>query len=130
MAWQVVNLPALQLTSVGSSFTNAIGSLDDAENITLFFTSSAATLSSGNTIQISQFDPAIVAPTGVTQSTNFFNLSSGVGSTAIGISTAAPGKTTLTLTAIGFRGLRIGLLSSVSGSTGEVIAHVTKQIFV
>ena len=128
MAWQVVNLPALQLSSVGSSFTNAIGSLDDAESITIFFTSSAATLSSGNTIWVSQFDPAIPAPVGVTQSTAFHMYSTALAL----VSTVSTGLTRnfVTISPVSFRGLTIGLVSSVSGSTGEVIAFATKQIFV
>ena len=62
MAWQVVNLPALIPTTTGAgAVTNFIGSLDDAESITIFMVSTANGGSSGATgltIQVTQWDPA------------------------------------------------------------------------
>lgn len=126
MSWQVVNLPALTVATTSAVVTNAIGNLDDAEGITLFFTSSATSLSSGTLVQISQFDPAINAPAGVTQSTGFFGLSSAIGS----FSTTSTSRNTLTIASpITFRGLRLSVLASANVA-GEVVAFATKTIFV
>jgi len=125
MAWQVCQLPPLIVATTAATATNAIGHLDDAESITLFFTSSATSLTSGTRIEISQFDPADNLPVGVTQSTQFFSLSSAVGL----ISTAAPAKTVVVITDVSFRGLRLAVLASANVA-GEVIAHACKQIFV
>lgn len=127
MAWQVANLPALIPTSSGSLFTNGIGSLDDAESITIFMTSSSATGSSAAAIQVSQFDPAIAAPVGVTQSTGWYLLT--IGSTTGG--TYVFGSTlsnAVTISPVSFRGIRLSALASAV--TTDTIAFATKQLFV
>lgn len=130
MAWQVVNLPNLVLvgTSAGA-FTNAIGSLDDAESITFFMVSTAAATSTGAAgilLQVSQFDPAVTAPGGVTQSTGFNTLSSTIFSTGAGLLTSS--GYAITVTNVAYRGLRLSGYSS--GTDGELIARVCKSILV
>lgn len=129
MSWQVVNLPKLTLATTGAAaVTNGIGNLDDAESITLYFVSTAAATSTGAllALQVSQFDPAVAAPVGVTQSTGWNTLSSIIFSTGAGLFTSS--GYAFTLAPIGFRGLRISGLSS--GTSGETIAYASKTIFV
>lgn len=124
MAYTVTNLPPLVAsgTSAGA-FTNAIGSLDDAESIMLFMTSSgnfASTGSAGLLLQVSQFDPAITAPVGVTQSTIWHTMST----TLFPIATSSGAAHVIN--AAGFRGIRLaGLTSAING---ELVARVTKMI--
>ena len=125
MSWQVVNLPPLTVATTSATTTNAIGNLDDAESIAIFVTSSATSLTSGTRIEVSQFDPAIGTPVGVTQSTQFFSLSSAVAL----FSTAAPAKVIQIITPVQFRGLRLVVLATANVA-GEIVAHVTKSIFV
>lgn len=125
MAWQVQQLPNLIVATTSALVTNGIGHLDDAESITLFFTSSATTLTSGTRIEISQFDPADSTSGQASLSTQFFSLSSAVAL----ISTAAPAKVTVTLTGVSFKGLRLAVLASANVA-GEVVAFASKQIFV
>ena len=104
-------------SSGGAAVSNTFGHLDDAEAITIFFTSSA--LSSAAAVQVSMFDPADTFPQGgVTQSSAWFTLANSATSAgAIQISPAA------------FRGLRLSITATSSGK-GEVIAWAVKQIFV
>jgi len=93
------------------------GHLDDASNITLFFTSSA--LSSAAGVQVSMFDPADTFPqAGVTQSSAWFALP-GFASSASAIA----------ISNISFRGLRLSI-TATSSAAGEIIAWATKQISV
>ena len=124
MADTVTNLPPLVAsgTSAGA-FTNGIGSLDDAQSIMLFMTSSGNFGSSGTAgllLQVSQFDPAIAAPVGVTQSTIWHTLST----VLFPLVTSSGGAHKIE--AGGFRGIRLaGLTSAISG---ELVARVTKMI--
>ena len=129
MSWQVVNLPNLTLvgTSAGSP-TIGIGSLDDAESITIFMNTTAVGTSTGAGtmgLQISQFDPAIPLPTGVTQSTVWYSISTGLFSTTAVVTSSG---VAFTLTNISYRGLR--LTGFTSGAAGEIIARASKTIFV
>jgi hypothetical protein len=119
----VKNLPALIATSSGSSVTQAIGKLDDASSITMFFASSYAAGTTGSVIQISQFDPFDPFPQpGVTESSGFYVISSSA------LAFATTNSNALVLSNISFRGLRIASLSSAIA--GEVISWVSKQISV
>lgn len=121
MAWQVTNLPNLLPTSSGSVNTNGVGSLDDAEVITIFLSTLSTTVSAS--IQVSQFDPAIAAPGGVTQSTQWYNFTNNPSTGTVVITSGA-----LTIADIGFRGLR--LVTSGGDAAGVIVAFATKQIFV
>lgn len=127
MAWQVVQLPPLTVATTAALVTNAIGSLDDADSIMIFVTSSATTLTSGARIEVSLFDPSITFSSAQTvgSSSAFYSLS-----TAAGLfSTAAPARTVQTIQPVAFRGLRLSVLASASVA-GEIVALVSKQIFV
>lgn len=124
MAYIVRDIGKLQVTSSASATTNALGHLDDSASITLFFTSSFGGSSTGAVIQISQFDPADPFPQpGVTQSSGWFTLSTA----SVGQITSS--GTTLALSNISFRGLRVGSMTS-STAAADVIAWVSKQISV
>lgn len=115
----VRNLPKLVAQSTGTgSVTNALGSLDDAQVITIFLASSA-----GNgipLIKVSQYDPAIASPQpGVTESTGWYVLQ-GFAATSSG--------TAIMITNVGFRGLM--LANTSSAATAEVVAWACKQILV
>ena len=100
-----------------AAISNAVGHLDDADCITLFFTSSS--LSSALAVQVSMFDPADPFPNvGVTQSSAWFN-----------IANSATSAGAIQISPIAFRGLRLSITATSSGK-GEIIAWVTKQIFV
>jgi len=118
MSWGVKDLgPLATVTSSGgAAVSNAFGHLDDADAITIFFTSSA--LSSAGNIQISQFDPADALPVGVTQSTAWFLHT--VVASSISVVTISP---------VAFRGLRITIVAT-SSAKGEIMAWATKTIFV
>ena len=125
--YTVRNLPRLTAASTGAgAVTAAIGSLDDAESITIFMVSTAAAASTGAglSLQVSQFDPAIDLPLGVTQSTGYNTLSSTVFSSGAGLVTSS--GYAITIAVGGWRGARIGGLTSAT--SGEVIAYVTKKI--
>lgn len=133
MAYQTIQLPTLLLagTSAGA-FTNPIGGLDDAESITLFMVSTPAATTTGAllALQVSQFDPSLASSasqTGVITSTAYHPLSSLIFSTATGLVNTTAG-TAITITNISFKGLRISGYSS--GTAGEKIAFVSKQIFI
>ena len=129
MSWQVVNLPALIPTTTGAnSVTNGIGNLDDADAITIFMVSTANASSTTGplTLQISQFDPAIPLPVGVTQSTVWNSVSSVFFSTALGQFTSS--GFTHTISPVCFRGIRLTGLAS--GISGQAVAYVSKTIFV
>ena len=129
MSWQVVNLPNLTLVGTSASSPSvAIGSLDDAESITIYMnTTASATSTNGLGLQVSQFDPAIPLPTGVTQSTVWYSLSSNAFSTAAAGQVTSSGSA-FTLTGISYRGLRLTGFSS--GVAGEIVARASKSIFV
>ena len=130
MSWQVVNLPPLIPTTTGAnSVTNGIGNLDDAESITLYFVSTANASSTTGplTLQVSQFDPAIPLPVGVTQSTVWNSISTNLFSTAAAGQVTSSGAV-VTIAPIGFRGMRLTGLAS--GISGQVVAYVSKTIFV
>lgn len=122
MAYIVRDLPPLKTvtTSGGANFTNTIGSLDDANSITLFFTSSFTGTTSNANIHVTQFDPAIPLQSGVSQSTGLYNLSTAL-ITSSGMA--------LTLTNISFRGLRVDF-TATSSASGEIMAYASKQISV
>lgn len=113
MPYTVQDLPKLVATSSGK--TNAVGSLDDAASITIYLTSSAAG-SSGALIQVAQFDPAITAPMGVTQSTFW-----------VTAATVTSSNTAVVLTNVSFRGLRL-ISTSTAFTANEVVGFVSKQI--
>ena len=126
MALTAVNLPPMIAsgTSAGA-FTVGTGSLDDAQYIMIYMTSSAnaaSTVTAGLRLQVSQFDPAIAAPVGVTQSTGWQTLST----TVFPVATSS-GAAHVILSA-GFRGIRLSGITSAL--TGERIAWVSKQIVV
>lgn len=116
MAYIVRDLPNLVATSSGS--TVAIGNLDDANNITIFLTSSATGVVTGSVIQVSQFDPAIPLQSGVTQSTQW-----------VTAGTVTSSLTAVVLTNVSFRGIRL-VSSSTAMTVNEVVAFVSKQISV
>ena len=132
MPLTVVNLPSMITATTSSTTTSlstasflfssgtGVGLLDDATSLTIFLASSAGMLSSGNVIQVSQFDPSLPAPPGVVQSTNWFNLTSS-GITTIGAA--------VTVNNISFRGIRLSILAS-GNVAGEVVAFLSKQITV
>lgn len=126
MAYQTVNLPRLVAQSTGAgAVTNGIGSLDDAEVIHIYMISTAnaaSTTAAGLTLQVSQFDPAIAAPVGVTQSTNWHTMSTAL------FPVATSSGSVHVVSPAGFRGLRLNGLTSAVGS--EVIAYVSKQVLV
>jgi len=121
MSLIVRDLPPLKtFTSSGGAtgVSFGIGHLDDASSITLFQASSATSLITA--VQVSQVDPADPFPqVGVTQSSGWVTISSGATSSA----------TSITLTNISFRGLRLGLTTS-SSQAGEIAAFASKQISV
>lgn len=124
MSYIVRDLTPLKATSSASTVTNGIGHLDDASSITLFITSSYSGSSTGAVIQISQFDPSDPLPiSGVSQSTGWYALSTA----SVGQITSS--GTTIALSNISFRGLRIGTMTS-STAAADVIAYVSKQITV
>lgn len=122
MANIVRDLPPLKTvtTSGGANFTNFIGSLDDANSITLFFTSSFSGTTTSAVLHVTQYDPAIPLQSGVSQSTANYNLSTAL-ITSSGMA--------LTLTNISFRGLRIDF-TATSSAAGEIMAYASKQISV
>ena len=122
MPYQVVNLPRLVAQSTGTgSVTQGIGNLDDANAINIFITSSAGIAHTALVVSVSQFDPAIAAPSGVTQSTGWNQLSTALyGFTSSGQA--------IIVSPVAFRGLRLGGTSSAA--TGEVVAYASKQILV
>lgn len=123
MAGMVRNLPRLVAQSTGTgSVTQGIGSLDDASSITIFPQSTAGFAVGALIVQISQFDPAIPTPLGVTESTGWQAVSTG----AAFVFTSS--NTALTLSNISFKGLRLSGTSS--SATSEVVAYVSKQISV
>ena len=120
MSWGVKDLgaAAVATSSGGAAFSNTFGHLDDAESLTIFFTSSA--LSSSSLVQVSMFDPADIFPQpGVTQSSAWFPLSGAVTTSAAAI----------TISPVAFRGLRLSVVAT-SSAKGEIVAWVTKSIFV
>lgn len=124
MPSQVVNLPALVAQATGTgSFTQGIGSLDDASSITIFLASSAGVAIGALRLQIAQFDPNIPAPSGVTQSTGWFSYSTAVVSDVFTSSGYA-----VTISPISFRGIR--LIGTSSAATNEIVAFASKQISV
>ncbi len=116
MSYIVRDLPNLVATSSGK--TAGIGSLDDASSITIFLTSSATGVVTGSVIQVSQFDPAIPAPAGVTQSTQW-----------VSAGTVTSSLTAVVLSNVSFRGLRL-VSSSTAMTVAEIVAYVSKQITV
>ena len=125
--YTVKNLPRLTAATTGANaVTAAIGSLDDAESITIYMISTAAAASTGVGLhlQVSQFDPAINLPLGVTQSTGFNVLSSTIFSSGAGLVTSS--GYAITVSVGGWRGMRIGGLTSAT--SGEPIAYVAKKI--
>lgn len=125
---EVRNLPAITAASSGANAaSNAIGNLDDATSIGIFLVSTGNWASSGTGIrlQISQFDPAIAAPVGVTQSTDFYMYSSATLSSGVAGYTSSAA---FIITGGAFRGIRLTGLTSATA--GEKIAYVTKQITV
>ncbi len=126
MAYTVRNLPPMIATGTSAgAFSNGIGSLDDADRIMLFMVSTANAGSSGSAgllLQVSQFDPAITDPVGVTQSTGWHTLST------VLFPLATSSGSAHIIEAGGFRGIRLsGLTSAVSA---ETIARVSKLILV
>jgi hypothetical protein len=127
MAYTVRDLPRFTPSSSGSVTSNEIGSLDDAEAIGIYITSSANTGSSatGLIVQVAQYDPAI-GPIG-TQSTQWFRLvlaSTVTGGSTFTLSTGSGH----TIAEVAFRGIRLHGLTSAPA--GEVLGFVTKQILV
>jgi len=97
-----------------------VGHLDDAEALTIYVTSSAATASTGATalkIQVTHQDPADVTST--------YILLSGLVSTAAGTPVLTSGQAYM-ISPVAFRGLRLTNLTSAVAS--EVVARITKQI--
>lgn len=126
--YAVCNLGNLTPTSSGSSNTGAVGGLHDAESLTIYVTSSAGTASTGATplaIQVSQFDPALTAPGGVTESTLFYLLR--LTSTLAGLPVLTTGGA-ITIEAPAFRGLR--LTNMTSAVAAEIVGYITKKIVV
>jgi hypothetical protein len=116
MANIVRDLPTIVATSSGK--TIAIGNLDDANSITIFLASSAT---SGLPLtQISQFDPAIPAQSGVTQMTSTMWATGPAFTSSF---------TALTISNVSFRGLRLNS-TSTAFTANEIVAYVTKQISV
>lgn len=108
-------------SSGGAQFSSGTGHLDDASNISLFFTSSA--LSSAVLIQVSQFDPSDPLPQpGWAGSTLWYTIS-----TAIANITTSGSQ--LAINNVAFRGLRLSITATSSGG-GEIMAYVSKQITV
>jgi len=130
MSGIVRDLPTLFAGSSGGTgqVTNAIGNLDDASSITLFFVSTANGIPT--TIQVSQFDPAIPLQSGVSQSTGWSALSTAIFAGVTAASNFSSSGNAFTISNISFRGLRIGLTASSSfgNSNGDPIARVSKQI--
>lgn len=114
----VRDLPNLVATSSGK--TAGIGNLDDAASISLFLASSAT--GALPLIQVSQFDPAIPAMSGVTQSTQWYTLSTA-------FATFTTSGASVTLSPVSFRGLRLNS-TSTAFTAAEVVAFATKQISV
>jgi hypothetical protein len=123
MAYIVRDLPPLKTatSSGGASNTNVIGSLDNANSITLFFTSSFSGTTTTATLHVTQYDPAIPLQSGVSQSTGFYNLSTAL-ITSSGMA--------LTLSNISFRGLQVTGFTATSSASGEIIAYASAQISV
>ena len=128
MAYQVINLPPLlAVTTSAGGTTGGIGSLDDAERITLFMVSTANALTSGAVLQVSQFDPAIPIPVGLGSSmlsTGFHTLSS----VAFVVGTTVSSGIAVVIDNVAWRGFRLGGLTSAVA--GERIATVVKHISV
>ena len=123
----VRDLPNMIPTSSGSGNTNAVGHLDDASAVGIFFNSTAAgDFVTAGKFQVSQFDPADAFPysPGVVESSNFFTSLS----TAIGSVVVTSSGQCVVIAPVFFRGIRIsGLTSAVAA---DITAFVTKQISV
>jgi len=120
MSLVVRNLPPIKTftSSGGAAVSFGLGLLDDANSVTLFFTSSFTGTTTTATLQVTQFDPSDAAALG---SSAWYNLS-----TALVTSSGMA----LTLTNISFRGLRVNGFTATSSQAGEVIAFASKQISV
>lgn len=117
----VVDLPRLVAQSTGTnSATQGIGSLDDAEAITIYPRSTGGWAVGAIAVQVAQFDPSLPGLIPANQST-VWNA----------VSTSSPyaftsSNTSVTISPVAFRGLR--LIGTSSSATGEVVAYVTKAI--
>ncbi len=121
MASIVVDLPPLIPTSSGATRTNAIGALDDSDALILYAGNGATTQL---LIEVSQFDPTLPAsqiPTAA--STRWFPLMANGTSSAYAF---IQDDAALTITAIGFRGLR--LVTTGSDPAGTIVGTASKQI--
>jgi hypothetical protein len=116
----VRDLPSIVITSSGSLLTGGVGSLDDADAITIFLSTATAALLLLPTVEISQFDPAIPTPVGVSQSTEWY------ASTQYAFTVGGA----ITISPVAFRGLRLRTSAGSSIVGGTVVAFCTKQIFV
>jgi len=123
MAYITRDLTQMFLTSAGSTRTNLVGHLDDANNVMVFITSSCGVLSSNCSPIVSWWDPEDPLPSTVTTSMFYKDL-------LVGTSFAfSSGTTVINFGNISFRGL--GLQTSANAlTTGDLIAYVTKQITV
>jgi hypothetical protein len=121
MASNVVDLPALIPTSSGATRTNQIGGLDDADALILYAGNGATTQL---LIEVSQFDPTL--PTSSipnAASTRWFPLMANGTSSAYAF---VQDDAALTITAVGFRGLR--LVTTGADTAGTIVATISKQI--
>jgi hypothetical protein len=132
MRYTVKDLPPLIPTSSGSSFTNFVGKLDDADSITIYVSSSADTASTGagaplllQTIQFDPNDPFPLTGVGISLSSAVFSYS--LTTTTGGVPLLSTGAA-VTIPNISFRGFRLANLTSAVVS--EIIATVSKQIAV
>jgi len=123
----VRDLPPFVTVTTSGSTTSSVGHLDDASSITIFLASSAGvSASSGVTIQISQFDPFDpFPPSGVVESSAFYTVS-----TSQLTSTSGGSGSTVVLTNVSFRGIRLVFANSSAVTAGENVAYVSKQISV
>jgi hypothetical protein len=106
----VRSLPSMTVSTSGGVTSNAIGSLDDAQNLGFVFT----TTSTGtNTLEVELTDTG----------TNFQPLFMTSTGTAITLSTSG----VTTITAVAFRQMRI---STTGAPASPMTVNVSKQIFV
>ena len=113
----------------------ALGHLDDASNLTIIMTTSAAALTSSgsNQIKISMYDPADSNPLSTTAaifsgenfSTAFYFLS-----TATAPSTQLSSGNAYVINNVSFRGITVNLSLSSANTDGEIVGWVMKQVTV
>lgn len=123
MPYKTCDLAPLILTSAASPRTQLVGKIDDAESISIFFTSSAGVLTSNCKVIVSWWDPYDPLPATVTTSMFYTDLVVG---TSVFLTS---GTAVITVDNVSFRG--IGLATSANAlTTSDIVALMTKQILV